>query len=293
MRPDQENSSKPVPPIVRPEMAANLTCQLRIKEQASWLLANLDTEWPIDLVSQFIHPWCLHSALAIACVDIRYSHYLATLVNESADTAERSDDCSINKGRQANEANSKLDLFFRTRNGQSSKSIFLGVAQTVPAFVASAWAALLDHTDQMSAMRRYPELVPQATEELLRYAGPVHTLFRQADKNIELSGQTICSGDRVILRVASANRDPEQFVEPNRLDIRREIAGHLALSAGPHSCPAGSVVRLMSRIAIECLLEVFSAIELSDSIVWSRGTTLMYPHRLPVVVQKAATCSVS
>jgi hypothetical protein len=120
----------------------------------------LSVERSIDLVSQLMRPWCLQSALAIACVDTRHSPCLATLVNQSTEKDQRSDDCSFNK-RRANEANNKLDLFFQTRNGQSSKSVFWG-GETVPAFIASAWAALLDHRDQMNELHRHRELVPQA-----------------------------------------------------------------------------------------------------------------------------------
>jgi cytochrome P450 len=260
-----------------------------MREQASFLLADLAAEQSIDLVKQFIGPWCLQSALTVTGIHPQYSDYLTPLLSQITAKDAAAENVGLSKTR-ASEANKQLDLFFEAQKARSSKSVFLGVAQTVPAFLGSACAALLDCPDQTRELRRCPQLIAWAVEELLRYAGPVHTLFRRAGKEFELCEQKVGSGDCLILRLASANRDSEQFIDPNRLNVRREISRHLALSAGPHSCPGGSLVRLMLRTAIECLFGTFAAVELSGPIEWCFGTMLSYPTRLPVVLKRATTC---
>jgi cytochrome P450 len=164
------------------------------------------------------------------------------------------------------------------------KSLFLGIAQTVPAFLASAWVALLQHPSEWRILQTHSDWIPKATEECLRYAGPVHSLFRQADRETSICGTKITTGDRLTLRLASANRDPQQFAEPDRLDIRRGAAGHLALSSGFHYCVGASLVRMMTATATQSILARYSQPKLSHPFEWSCGTMLIWPSSLPVLL---------
>jgi hypothetical protein len=185
---------------------------------------------------------------------------------------------------KAKEANKELDHFFQARSTPFLKSVLLGVAQTLPAFLASAWVALLHNPSQRQKLQECPERLPKAIEELLRYAGPVHTLFRHAEKELHISGTRITCGDRLLLRLSSANRDPQQFAEPDRLDFTRDVAGHLALSAGSHYCPGAAIVRMATATAIQAFLDRSLAPELSDPVVWSCGTMLIWPSSVPVLL---------
>ncbi len=260
--------------------------QIQISELASVQLQPLSRHHPVDLVSQFIQPWCLASAIALTGIDPAHSDSLASLVSDLSQADAAPDDLDLQS--RAKEANHELDCIFRTWSAPSFKSLFLGVAQTSAYFLASAWAALLQHPSQAKQLQKCPGYMPKAVEELLRYAGPVHSLFRQADRDIEICGTKIERGGRLILRLASANRDSKQFPDPDRLDLTREVAGHLALSSGPHGCVGASLVRMMTAVGINAILARPSEPRLSKPVEWSCGSMLIWPSSLPVLVGNSA-----
>lgn len=253
--------------------------QLEINRAASAILRALPRHRPLDLVADFIRPWCLSSALTLTGVDAAHGQRLAQLVKYLSDSDAAPNE--LEAKYRAREANEELNRFFPALCG---KSMFVGAAQTVPTFLASAWAALLLHPAKARELQQCPGWIPLATEELLRYAGPVHTLFRQADRAIEISGRKIERGDRLILRLSSANRDPEQFSDPDRLDFTRDVAGHLALSAGSHYCIGASIVRIMTATANRAILNRYLEPQLSSPVEWSCGTMLIWPSALPVLL---------
>jgi cytochrome P450 len=256
--------------------------QMQINGLASAQLRLLATSRPIDLFADFFRPWCLASAVALTGVDLTYNEYLATLVSYLCDADAAPHD--VNLKARAKEADQELGRMFRQWNASSYKSMFLGIVQTLPTFLASAWAALLQHPSQLRQLQKYPGRMPKATEELLRYAGPVHTLFRRANKDINIFGTKIQGGEDLILRLGSANRDPLQFLEPDRLDLTREIAGHLALSSGGHYCIGARLVRMMIATATQAILTQYSEPRLSSPVKWSCGTMLIWPSSLPVIL---------
>ena len=103
-----------------------------------------------------------------------------------------------------------------------------------------------------------------ATEELLRYAGPSLAQFRTAVREVHLAGQRIEAGNRVALMLASANRDPKVFSDPNRLDLVRRPNPHLAFGAGVHSCIGAALIRAASTAAISYFVENLAHAELVD-----------------------------
>lgn len=274
-------------PIIAPRLQRSPPSkwQLQAKQLASALLRDMPGGRSVDLVSEFIRPWCLASALALTGIDAAHSERLGELVTRLFESDAAPDNLTL-KAR-AREANSQLDCIFQTSSTSSYKSMFLGAAQTVPTFIASAWAALLQHPLQITQLREHPGCMPKAVEELLRYAGPVHTVFRQAQHDVDISGAEIRGGDRLILRLASANRDPRQFHDPERLDITRDVAGHLALSFGPHYCSGALVVRWMTEVSIGAVLAHCSELRLCRPVEWFCGTMLVWPSSLPVVLGSA------
>jgi cytochrome P450 len=256
--------------------------QMEINGFASAQLRLLARSRPVDLVAQFFRPWCLASAVALTGIDPAYNECLANLVSYLCDADAAPHDVDLKS--RAKEADQELDRMFQLRSTSFYKSMFLGIAQTLPAFLASAWAALLQHPTQLRQLQKHPGWMPNATEELLRYAGPVHTLFRQANRDMDICGTTIEGGDHLILRLGSANRDPRQFPEPDRLDLTRDIAGHLALSSGSHYCIGGRLVRMMTATATQAILTLYSEPRLSSPVEWSCGTMLIWPSSLPVVL---------
>ena len=95
--------------------------------------------------------------------------------------------------------------------------------------------------------------MPGAIEELLRYAGIVRRVFRRATADIDLGGVRIAEGELAVLMLASANRDPEQFPDPDRLLLARPAAGHVSLGTGRNSCVGALLIRLAASVATGAL----------------------------------------
>jgi cytochrome P450 len=115
---------------------------------------------------------------------------------------------------------------------------------------------LLRHREQLELLKRRPELWPSAIEEMLRFESPVQLgTFRHATAPIEIAGGTVNSGSAVTAVIGAANRDPEQFPEPDRFDITRVPNRHLAFGMGPHRCLGAALARTEARIAFARLFE--------------------------------------
>lgn len=259
--------------------------QNEITDMASGLLESLPSARPVDLVSQFIRPWCLASAIELTGVDPVHSSRLASLLSAlyKSDAAPHDSKLKV----VAKEANQELNRFFSGPTSSYQKSLFLGVAQTAAIFLASAWVALLEHLSEWTLLQTHPHWLPKATEELLRYAGPVHSLFRRVERDTNICGIGMVAGARLILRLASANWDPQQFADPRRLNIARGATGHLALSSGTHYCVGASLVRTMTGIATGALLNRCLEPELTSPVNWCDGTMLIWPSSLPALLGAA------
>jgi cytochrome P450 len=158
--------------------------------------------------------------------------------------------------------------------------------ETTVNLIGNGVLALIDHPDQQAALRADMSLLPGTIEEFLRYQGPLrHATFRFTREPVELGGVVVPEGELVMLGLASANRDDEHFAEPDRLDIRRDTAGHLAFGHGIHYCLGAPLARLEAEIAFTGLLGRFGTIELSvprDEVRWRPGNLIRGLARLPV-----------
>src|SRR5262245_55364880 len=125
---------------------------------------------------------------------------------------------------------------------------------TTTTLIGNGAVLLAEHPDQLRALARDPGLVPAAVEEMLRYESPAQALPRRARRDLLLHGCRIPADVRVLLVWGAANRDPREFAEPDRFDVRRTIRRHLALGHGIHSCLGASLARLEARVAFEELL---------------------------------------
>ncbi|WNV88892.1 cytochrome P450 [Umezawaea sp. Da 62-37] len=146
--------------------------------------------------------------------------------------------------------------------------------------------ALLEHPEQLAALRADPSLVDNAVEELLRYLtvshiGPVRT----AVEDVEVAGTLVKAGESVTMSLAAANRDPLRFPNPDVLDLTRSAAGHVAFGGGVHLCTGLQLARVELRIGLTALLRRFPTLRLAvpAAEVPRRETMVVYgTHSLPV-----------
>lgn len=123
---------------------------------------------------------------------------------------------------------------------------------------------LLRHPEQYRRLREQPDLVPSAVEEFLRFDTPVSGTLRVALDDGELGGRMLRAGDTVALFLASANRDPTRFDQPDQLLIDRG-GHHITFGHGLHFCLGGPLARLEAQIAFRALLAHFEELSLVDS----------------------------
>jgi cytochrome P450 len=158
--------------------------------------------------------------------------------------------------------------------------------ETTVNLIGNGALALLRHPDQLAMLRADPALVPNAVEEFLRYDGPVNlATFRYTTEPVEIGGTTIPEGELVLVSLVSANRDPERYGAPQRLDVTRDAAGHVAFGHGMHHCLGAPLARLEGEIAFRTLLDRFPGLALAGdpaTLGWRQSTLIHGLVRLPV-----------
>lgn len=154
--------------------------------------------------------------------------------------------------------------------------------------LGTALFTLLHHPEQLELLRKKPELIPGAVEELLRFNPFVFTgtQLRVATEDIEINGVTIKAGEAVIAALGSANHDAEVFEEPGRFDVERTPNVHLSFGYGVHHCLGAQLARLEMQIALRVLLEkVPDTLKLAvpeEWLTWKTGLTARALANLPV-----------
>jgi cytochrome P450 family 142 subfamily A polypeptide 1 len=174
---------------------------------------------------------------------------------------------------------SDVDLIFETM------LILVGGDETTRHVVSGGVEALLRHPDQLARLRAEPELLPSAIEEMLRWVSPVRNMNRTATVDVEVHGQQIKAGDRILLLYPSANRDEAVFADPYRFDITRSPNEHVAFGAfGRHHCMGAPLARLELRVLFEELLARLPDLRLAsdDDPPRRRGNFVLGIEHLPV-----------
>jgi cytochrome P450 len=154
--------------------------------------------------------------------------------------------------------------------------------ETTTNLIGNAVIALLENPEQLERLRAGPELVPNAVEEALRYDSPVQGLPRVTAKEVELGGEVIPQGSRVMLMIGSANRDPDHWPEADRFDIGRDTTGHLGFGFGIHFCLGSHLARLESRCALEAIAGRLTDLRFAGEVTRNSMPILRGPARLPV-----------
>ena len=136
--------------------------------------------------------------------------------------------------------------------------------ETTTNLIGNGVLALLRHPDQLAAMREDPALIPSAVEELLRFDSPVQVDVRSVLDDCEVNGFRVRRGDNVVTLLGAANRDPDRFEAPDRLDVRRGDQNHLSFGRGIHHCLGAPLARLEGRVVLQALIERFSSLRLLE-----------------------------
>ncbi len=160
--------------------------------------------------------------------------------------------------------------------------------ETTINLIGNGTLALLENPDQMALLHQKPELIKNAIEELLRYVSPVEQATeRYAREDITLHDVTIPKGEMVLAVLASANRDEQQFENPDKLDITRENIKHVAFGQGVHYCVGAPLARLEGQIAINLLVQRLPNLRLNtapEALRWRPTLTVRGLEALPVTV---------
>jgi hypothetical protein len=141
----------------------------------------------------------------------------------------------------------------------------IGGHETTTNLIASGFLTLLRDPGCLEQLRSRPEIIGSAIEELLRFESPVQHTARIAPDDMQLGGKTIQKGSRVVAVLAAANRDPNRFPDPNRLDLLRPDNRHLAFGWAAHFCFGAPVARMEGQIAFNLLLRRLSSPALIDN----------------------------
>jgi cholest-4-en-3-one 26-monooxygenase len=153
-----------------------------------------------------------------------------------------------------------------------------GGAETTRTVIARALIAFSQMPDQWELLKSGTDL-EIATEELIRYVTPIHNMCRVATEDVELAGGAVKTGDQIVLMYAAANRDPEHFDEPERLDLTRYPNRHLAFGFGTHFCLGASLARMEIRLFLEELARRVSALRLVPDSIEEMPNAFVYGLR--------------
>jgi len=155
--------------------------------------------------------------------------------------------------------------------------------ETTVNLIGNGTLALLRHRDQLERLQREPGLIGSAIEELLRFDGPVQRTARIPSEDVTIGGHTIAKGEMVMPFIGAADRDPAQFRDPDRLDIRRTDNRHIAFGWGIHFCLGAPLARLEGQIAINTLVRRLPKISLATDVPeYRQSLTLRGLKALPV-----------
>ena len=152
--------------------------------------------------------------------------------------------------------------------------------------ISHGMLALMEHPEQLKLLQEEPERIPRATEEILRWATPVHHFRRTATREVEVRGVEIKRGDKVVTWYTSANRDEEVFPDPYTFDVTRTPNDHVTFGpGGPHFCLGAHLARLETKILFQELLPRLKSIELTGPVERIRSNFVNGIKRMPVRVE--------
>jgi pimeloyl-[acyl-carrier protein] synthase len=169
----------------------------------------------------------------------------------------------------------------------------VGGQETTTNLIGNGVLSLLRHPDQLRQLREDSSLIPSAVEELLRYESPSQHTARLAREDVEMGGKLIRQRQAVIAVMGAANRDPERFPDPDRLDITRKDNRHVAFGWAAHFCFGAPLARIEGQIAFETILRRLPHLALEPQpLVWRNNLGLRGLAALPVIFGNGRPASI-
>jgi cytochrome P450 len=148
--------------------------------------------------------------------------------------------------------------------------------------LGNALLCLASYPEQWTILRENPNLIRGAFEEVLRFEAPVQTFFRTTTKDVDVSGVRLGDGEKVLLFLAAANRDPRRWDKPDSFDVRRRATGHMTFGTGIHGCVGQAVARLESEAIFRALAPRVASFELTGEPKPRLNNTLRGLDTLPL-----------
>ncbi|GAA1987540.1 cytochrome P450 [Amycolatopsis minnesotensis] len=282
--PEHRRIRRLVAPAFTPRRAEEF--RPRVERIVAALLDGLPAEGPVDLLDAFARPlpmdvicelvgipeidrprWREYGAAVLAGAGDAFGEAVPGIIDGAKAAVER---------RRAAPGDDLLDDLIRAQaeDGDRLSDVELVTlvwqlvlaGQTPANLIANGLEVLLTHRGELEKLRADPSLMPTAVDELIRLCGPnMLAIPRYAREDAEVSGTQIREGDRVTAVIASANRDPRAFEDPDRLDITRPPRQHLGFGYGPHVCLGASLARVQTEVALAALLDRFPNLSLAEN----------------------------
>ncbi|HTG07309.1 MAG TPA: cytochrome P450 [Bradyrhizobium sp.] len=159
-----------------------------------------------------------------------------------------------------------------------------GIDTTVNGIGAAIYC-LARFPEEFARLRSDPSLARNAFEEAIRFESPVQTFFRTTTKDVEISGCKVGVGEKILMFLGAANRDPRRWSDPDRYDITRKTSGHVGFGSGIHMCVGQLVARLEGEVMLAALARKVAAIEMSGPVKRRYNNTLRGLESLPITLR--------
>jgi 4-methoxybenzoate monooxygenase (O-demethylating) len=153
--------------------------------------------------------------------------------------------------------------------------------------LGNALYCFASHPEQWAILRENPNLIRSSFEEVLRFEAPVQTFFRTTTKSVEVGDIKIGDGEKVLLFLAAANRDPRRWDKPDVFDVKRRATGHMTFGTGIHGCVGQAVARLESEAIFAALAKRVASIELTGEPTRRLNNTLRGLDTMPLRIVPA------
>jgi cytochrome P450 len=256
----------------------------QLLQRSEDLSRSIPSNRPVDLLAEYARPLCLSFASTVT--GLQQENALKLCEHARAVSMTAADPYSLPLKEASRSADAELKLHFHTGPESLRDPGFVGLSQTLPAMLGNIWFVLLQHPEVWRHIHQEPEGIDRAIEELLRHAGFTRILTRAATTDLTLDGTSIRKGQCVILRLSTANHDPEFFEDPHQIDLARRGPTQLSFGAGLHSCVGAGLLRAASAAITLPLFSQFVSARLVRDIEWQGGAIFRFPRALWVSLDR-------